>query len=114
MVSHKQIVEACWPVLEEVGFHVTQTATQRRFVTAYQIWFRLRERKAPICQVLIDECRGEFVGKDAGSNVGPAQKIAQALGNGADIETQYLDTRGVYFESIEPAGSDCGIFRIKS
>lgn len=114
MVSHKQIVEACWPVLENVGFHATQTANERRFVTAYQIWFRLRERQAPICQTLIDECGGEFVGKDAGSNVGAAQKIAQALGNCANIETQYIDDGGIRFEAIEPSPPDCGLFRIRS
>jgi hypothetical protein len=114
MVSHKQIVEACWPVLEEVGFHVTQTANQRRFATAYQIWYRLCERHDPICQVLKDACGGEYNGKGAGSPVGQAQKIAQALGNCADIETQYLDDEGVIFKGTEPSPPDCGLFRIKS
>jgi hypothetical protein len=114
MVPHKQIVEACWPILEKVGFHVTQTACQRRFVTAYQIWFRLREQQAPICQVLIDECGGEYNGKDAGSPVGQAQKIAQALGNCADIETQYFDDGETYFKDFKPSPPDCGLFRIKS
>jgi hypothetical protein len=57
MVSHKQIVEACWPILDEVGHHLPQTINQRRFVTAYQVWFRLRERQAPTCQMLIDELK---------------------------------------------------------
>lgn len=114
MVSHMQIVDACWRILDEVGYHLPQTINQRRFVTAYQIWFRLREQQVPICQMLIDACRGEFVGKDAGSNVGPAQKIAQALGNCANIETHHLDNAGMHFGGIEPSPPDCGLFRIRS
>lgn len=124
MASHKQIVEACWPILDEVGHHLPQTINQRRFVTAYQVWFRLRERQAPICQMLIDECGGEFVGKDAGKRAGiedgphdgPVLRIARALGSCADIETQYLDVESgeMTFKGFEPAGPDCGLFRIKS
>ncbi|OHB85600.1 MAG: hypothetical protein A2Z38_07320 [Planctomycetes bacterium RBG_19FT_COMBO_48_8] len=113
-VSHEQIIEACRPILEIVGFHVTQNRNERRFITAYQIWFELRRQGEPICQELINECKGEYVGKGAGSNVGPAQKIAQALGNSRYIETQYLDTRFIKFNDLEPSGEDCGLFRLKS
>jgi hypothetical protein len=115
MVSHEQIIEACRPVLQEVGIHLPETINKRRFVTAYQIWFRLHERNDPICQMLIDACRGEFIGKDAGSNIGPAQKIAQALGRSCpDVETQYIDTRYLRIDGVEPSSAeDCGLFRLK-
>jgi len=113
-ISHEQINEACRPILEAVGFHITETRYERRFITAYQIWFELQRQIHPICQELIDECGGDFVGEGAGSNVGPAQKVAQALGNSAEIETQYLDTRYINFSSVKPSGEDCGLFRLRS
>lgn len=113
-ISYEQIIEACRPVLESVGFHETGSRRERRFIAAYQVWPELKSQQNPICQGLIAECGGDFVGKDAGSNVGPAQKIAQALGHCADIETQYLDTRWVQFDGRNPSGSDCGLFRLKS
>ncbi len=114
MISHEQIIEACRPILEAVGFHITETRRERRFITAYQIWPELKQQSNPICQELINECGGDFVGKDAGSKIGPAQKIAQALGHCADIETQYLDTRWIQFDGVIPSGVDCGLFRLKS
>ncbi|HUS71544.1 MAG TPA: hypothetical protein VMY06_00650 [Sedimentisphaerales bacterium] len=113
-ISHEQIIEACRPILEAVEFHVTEVRRERRFITAYQIWLGLQREVHPICDELIDACKGNFVGKDAGSNIGPAQKIAQALGNSAEIETQYLDTKYVSFDGIKPSGSDCGLFRLRS
>ena len=113
-ISHETIVKACRPILEAVGFHVTETRQERRFITAYQIWDKLKKENHPICRELIDDCGGDYVGKDAGSNVGPAQKIAQALGRCSDVETQYLDTKYVKFNDTEPTGEDCGLFRLKS
>jgi hypothetical protein len=113
-VSHKRIVEACRPILEEVGFHDAKTRHPRRFITAYQIWLELKRKKNPICSELIDACKGEFVGKGAGSNVGEAQKIAQALGNCSDVETEYIVTKHLHFNGIPASdGEDCGLFRLK-
>jgi len=113
-IPHETIVEACRPILEEVRFHVTETRRERRFITAYQVWALLKEQRHPTCEELIAECGGDFVGKGAGSNVGPAQKIGQALGNSAEIETQYLDTRYITFGDVKPSGEDCGLFRLRS
>ncbi len=74
---------------------------------------QLKENRHPICTDLIAECGGDFVGKGAGSYVGPAQKIAQALGHDPEIETQYLDTKYVVISGSEPSGEDCGLFRLK-
>ncbi len=112
-MTHREIVQACKPILETVEFHVTDTVKEQRFMTAYQIWLLLRRGDNPICQRLIDDCGGEFVGKHAGSHVGPAQKIAQALGNSQEIDKVYLDNSGIRFGGIEPAGPDCGLFRLK-
>ena len=113
-ISHEQIIESCRPIIEAVEFHLTEVRRERRFITAYQIWLGLQREVDPICDQLIDSCKGNFVGKDAGSNIGPAQKIAQALGNSAEIETQYLDTKYVNFDGIKPSGADCGLFRLRS
>lgn len=113
-IPHETIIEACRPILEAVELHVTEVRRERRFITAYQIWLGLQREVHPICDELIDACKGNYVGKDAGSKVGPAQKIAQALGNSRHIETQYLDTRFVKFNDVEPSGEDCGLFRLKS
>lgn len=113
-IQHETIFEECRPILETVEFHVTEIRRERRFITAYQIWFELQREINPICDELIDACKGNFVGKDAGSNIGPAQKIAQSLGNSAEIETQYFDTKYVSFDGIKPAGPDCGLFRLRS
>jgi hypothetical protein len=113
-VSHERIIEACRPILEEVGFHDAKTRHPRRFITAYQIWLELKRTQDPICNELIDACQGEFVGEGAGSNVGEAQKIAQALGNCPDIETQYIVTKYLHFNGINPSdGEDCGLFRLR-
>lgn len=112
-VSHETIVEACRPILEEVGFHDSKTRHPRRFITAYQIWLELKRKTDAICNELIDACKGEFVGKGAGSKIGPAQKIGQALGNCNDIETQYIVTKHLHFNGIPPTGEDCGLFRLK-
>ena len=113
-VSHERIIEACRPTLEKVGFHDAKTWHPRQFITAYQIWLELKRTRDPICNELIDACKGEYVGKDAGSNVGPAQKIAQALGNCSDVETEYIVTKHLYFNGITPSDEkDCGLFRLK-
>ena len=113
-ISHERIVEAYRPLLEGIGFHDAKTRHPRRFITAYQLWLELKRRRDPICNELIDACKGEFVGENAGSNVGPAQKIAQAIGNCQDFETQYIDTQYLHFNGITPSdGEDCGLFRLR-
>jgi hypothetical protein len=113
-VSHERIIEACRPTLEKVGFHDAKTWHPRQFITAYHIWLELKRTRDPICNELIDACKGEHVGKGAGSNVGVAQKIAQALGNCSDVETEYIVTKYLHFNRIPASDEkDCGLFRLK-
>jgi hypothetical protein len=112
-ISHEEIYKACLPVLENVGYHDTSERHERRFITAYQTYECLRKVNFDFCQVLIEACGGEFLGKNAGSNIGPAQKIAQSLGRNTNIETQYLDTISMAIADNTPAGDDCGIFRLR-
>jgi len=119
-MPHSEIVEACRPILEGVPFHVTGTRRERRFVMGYQIWHALEQMNHPICAALCREagpaegkggcsCDGPVKDKD-----GPVKRIGQALGNCADIEEpQYIDTRGITIDGVRPAGSDCGLFRLK-
>jgi hypothetical protein len=113
-VSHERIVEACKPILEEVGFHDAKTRHPRRFITGYQLWFWLLDRNDAICDELRNEC-GNYVGKDSGAEKpdGPVRRISDALGHCFDIETQYIDTRYLHFNGIKPTGEDCGLFRLK-
>lgn len=112
-IPNKPIVEACGNILNKVKFH---RGRERRFLTAYQIWLLLLKEKNPICQILIDNY-GTAVGKYGGKHVGPAQRIAKALGNSSEIETNYLDTRRILFDASDntfgAGGSDCGLFRIR-
>lgn len=112
-IPNTQIVDACTPLLRSVADHRPQ---ERRFLTAYQIWLLLLQDNHPICQLLIEHY-GSAVGKHGGEHVGPAQRIAQALGNSAQIDTCYLDTRKVLFcvsdnDNFEASGPDCGLFRL--
>jgi hypothetical protein len=121
-VSHKRIVEACRPILENAGFHDAQTRHPRRFITGYQIWHILKENNDSIYPELESEY-GTAQGKGGGSTDGakrngdivdgPVKRIGQALGNCSGIETQYLDTRHLQFNGIKPTGKDCGLFRLK-
>lgn len=113
-VSDNEIVEACLPILEQVRIHPHRT-NERCFLTAYQIWLLLVEEIAQICARLIEEY-GTAVGEGGGEHVGPAQRIAQALGREDRIETQYLDTRKIVFQGEEmfrASGDDCGLFRLR-
>ena len=107
----RQIYEASRSILIEIGCHEAQSRQEQRFITAYQIWSELKKQDPPICKVLIAECGGDYVGKGAGSHVGPAQKIAQVLGNSPDIETQYILTQDLLIDGKGTTGKDCGIFR---
>lgn len=113
-VSDNEIVVACLPVLEQALIH-PHGNNERCFLTAYQIWLLLSEEDNPICDRLTD-VYGDAVGKDGGDYVGPAQRIAQALGRSPRIETQYLDTRKIEFrneEMFRASGNDCGLFRLR-
>jgi len=112
-ITHEEINEACLPVLENVGYHDTSDRHERRFLNAFQIYELLRTANSDFCNILIDACDGEYIGKDAGSNVGPVQKIAQALGRNSNIETQYIDIRDMAIAGNLPTGEDCGIFRLR-
>jgi hypothetical protein len=111
-----QILNACIPILQNVHEHEHGNREQR-FITAYQIWLLLREEDNPICSVLLSEY-GDAVGEGGGDYVGPAQRIAQALGRSPErIETHYVDTRRLVFKPLdqnyfEPSGLDCGLFRL--
>lgn len=108
-VPNREIVKACMPLLEGVGRHA-HGGGEQRFLTAYQIWTLLEEEGNSICEALRSEY-GTAVGKGGGENVGPAQRIAQALGQSDRIETHYLDTRRIGVAGKQPSGADCGIFR---
>ena len=114
-VSNDVIMNACLPILENARIH-PHGDNERCFLTAYQIWLILVEQNDPICETLISEY-GPAVGKGGGENVGPAQRIAQALGRSDQIETHYIDTRKIRFQSplgnLEPSDPDCGLFRLR-
>ncbi len=110
-ITNERIVESCIGLLEAVHRHPHGT-NERPFLTAYQMWILLQERGNPICQALESEY-GTAVGRGGGENVGPAQRIADALGHSSRIETHYLDTRRINFGQIPPSGPDCGLFRIR-
>lgn len=112
-IKFEEIYQACLPVLESVGYHDTLERHERRFLNCYQIYQLLKRTNPDFCQDLIDSCGGEYLGKNAGSNIGPAQKIAQALGRNQNIETQYHDTRYMAIAGNDATGEDCGVFRLK-
>ena len=115
-VTNQEIFNACLPVLRNAHLHA-HGMNERCFLTAYQIWIILREQNEPICQQLTNEY-GNAVGRGGGSNVGPAQRIAQALGHSEQIDTHYLDTKRILFhtrqiQAFGPSGQDCGLFRLR-
>ena len=115
MVSDNEIVEGCLRILNQVRVH-PHNISERCFLTAYQIWLLLVGEQNPLCDILVNEY-GSAVGKGGGDNVGPAQRIAQALGRSSLIETHYLDTREIAFhgeEIFNASGEDCGLFRLRN
>jgi len=117
-ITHEHIVNECWHVLENVGFHSTSERNERRFLTGYQIYAILEQEGNPLCQELIKECKGNFQGKGAhnhdGQYDGQVKRIAQALGRNPKIETQYIDTSFLQIGEHTPSGEDCGIFRLRN
>ena len=117
MVTQEHIVECCWHVLENAGFHITSDHRARRFLTAYQVYAILEQEGDPLCQELIDEVNGDHRGKGGGDHKhdGQVKRIAQALGGDPKIETQYIYTRHLRIDDIVPSSNeDCGIFRIRN
>jgi hypothetical protein len=114
-IKHDHIVEECWHVLENAGFHITSERRERRFLTAYQVYDILAQEGNPLCQELIDEVNGDHRGKGGGAHQhdGQVKRIAQALGGHPEVETQYIDTRHLKIDGIQPSSKeDCGIFRL--
>lgn len=113
---NKEIISDCIEILRTVRRH-TSGNHERPFITAYQIWFLLKEHQHLICQD-IERVYGTALGKHGGKNKGPAQGIAKALGRDKGVETRYLDTRRVIFRNsifgdVKPSGQDCGLFRLR-
>jgi hypothetical protein len=111
-VKEEQIVQACMGLLGSVEKRKRRGGKYERvFLTAYQIWILLKEKKNPICQAL-EQKYGSSVGKGGGKNVGPAQRIGAALESSDQIETYHFDVRRLSFPGIEPSEPSCGLFRI--
>ena len=102
------------PVCYRHGTHPSHPNILMSSYDDHQIYQLLKKTNPDFCQILIEACGGEYIGKDAGSNVGPAQKIAQALGRNQNIETQYHDVRYMAIAGNDATGEDCGIFRLRS
>ena len=116
-IKHDHIVEECWHVLENVGFHITSECRRRRFLTAYQIYAILEQEGNPLCQELKDAVKGDHRGKGGGDHQhdGQVKRIAQALGGHPEVQTEYISTRHLRIDDIEPSSKeDCGIFRLRN
>jgi len=109
-LKHEEIIQACRPILEEVQSH--RIGGECPFLVGYQIWHELQAIQDPICAT-IEGAAGSAEGKGGGSQDGPVKRIAQALGHCGDVETQYLDTRGITIDGVKPSGRYCGIFRLR-
>lgn len=105
-INFDEIIEACMPILQNVKHHRMKNRTERRFITAYQVWELLQNDDEQFTQRLKDACGTE--------NVTPIQKIAQALGRSPnEIDTHYLDTRYLAINEFPLTKEDCGIFRLR-
>ena len=111
MVTDKEIVEACMPILEDA-----QKEWGTVFLNAYQIWNILNEQGAPIC-VRLKESHGPDVGAGAGTRFTPVVRISHALTRSKKIERCYMDGRFAKFrigeQDIEPGYPIYDIFRLR-
>ena len=111
MVTDKEIVEACMPILKHA-----QKEWGTVFLNAYQIWAILKEKNAPICQQL-QESHGSSVGAGAGTRFTPVVRISQALSRLDKIMRYYMDGRFTKFrigdKDIEPGYPIYNIFRLR-
>lgn len=112
MVTDKEIVEACMPILEDA-----QKEWGTVFLNAYQIWSIFNEQGDPIC-VRLKESHGDSVGAGAGTPYTPVVRISHALSRSEDkIMHYYMDGRFTKFrigsKDIEPGYPVYDIFRIR-
>lgn len=111
MVTDKEIVEACMPILEDA-----QKEWGTVFLNAYQIWAILNEKSDPICKRL-EESYGGSVGAGAGTPYTPVVRISHALSRSDKIEHYYMDGRFTKFriaeEDVEPGYPVYDIFCIR-
>jgi hypothetical protein len=92
MVTDKEIVEACMPILKDA-----QKEWDTVFLNAYQIWGILNEKSAPICKQL-EESHGANVGAGAGTPFTPVVRISQAPSRSDKITRYYMDGRFTKFK----------------
>lgn len=111
MVSDKEIVEACMPILKDA-----QKEWGTVFLNAYQIWSLLDEKDESFCKQM-KESYGKDVGEGAGERVTPVVRISQALSRSDKIEHYYMDGRLTKFnigdKDIEPGYPVFDIFRLR-
>lgn len=111
MVTDKEIVEACMPILEDA-----QKEWDTVFLNAYQIWSILNEKSDPVCEPL-QESHGDSVGEGAGTPFTPVVRISHALSRSDKIERYYMDARFIKFvigdKTVEPGYPICDIFRLR-
>jgi len=100
VVTDKEIVEVCMPILKDA-----QKEWGPEFLSAYQIWAILTKTNAPICQKL-QESHGANVGAGAGTRFTPVLRISHALSRADNIQRYYMDARFTRFriggKDIEP------------
>jgi hypothetical protein len=112
-ITKEEIVNACMGLLSGVEMRKRRGGKRERvFLTAYQIWILLNEKKNPICQAL-EKKYGTAVGKGGGEYKGPAQRIGGALESSDLIETYHLDIRHLSLPGIQPSRPSCCLFRIR-
>lgn len=111
MVTDKEIVEACMPVLKNA-----QKDWGTIFLNAYQIWAVLNEKSEPICQRL-RESHGSDVGVGAGTPFTPVVRISQALSRSERVKHYYMDARFTKFiigdQDVKPGYPIYDIFRLR-
>ena len=111
MVTDKEIVEACMPILKDA-----QKEWDTVFLNAYQILGILNKKSVPICKQL-EESHGPNVGAGAGRPFTPVVRISHALSRSEKIEHHYMDGRFTKFrigdEDIEPGYPIYDIFRLR-
>ena len=49
-VTQKEIVNVCKKLLKDIDYHETKTIRERRWITAYQLWKKLKEDGDSICK----------------------------------------------------------------
>jgi hypothetical protein len=106
----KSIMGACLPILRKAK---ADPSGRHPFLSAHQIWISLCRERHCICRPLVESCRRK------GSNEGPdvLGRIAEAMMEAPNVETQHLDTHYVVFDLMDgrqvgAGGRNCPIFRL--